>query len=120
MSDRIRLEGLRVFAKHGMLAGEAQVGQTFLVDVEVELDLASAAVSDDVADTVDYGKLASRVSELVSIERWNLIETVAERVCGLVLDDGRVECVTVTVHKPSAPIDVPFEDVSVTLTRRRS
>ncbi len=102
-----------------MLADEQEEGQVFSIDLTLELDLSRAGASDELADTVDYGDLARRVHERVSSERWNLIEKVAERVAALVLDDHRVGSVTVTVHKPDAPISVPCQDVSVSITRAR-
>lgn len=119
MSDRIRLEGIEAHGYHGVLPREQEQGQLFSVDVELEVDLAPAAASDDLADTVDYGDLARRVHALVETERWNLVERLASRVADLVLEDGRVAAVTVAVHKPQAPIPVPFRDVSVTVHRRR-
>ena len=77
------------------------------------------ATNDDLEATLDYGILAASIHERVSGEQWNLIERVAERVAELVLDDARVHHVAVTVHKPEAPIQVPFRDVSVTITRTR-
>lgn len=120
MTDRIVLAGLEVFARHGALATEAERGQTFKVDVVVSLDLAAAGASDDLADTVDYGALASRIHQVVANERWDLIERVAERVADTVLEDRRVRQVEATVHKPEAPIPLRFGDVSVTVIRARS
>jgi dihydroneopterin aldolase len=117
--DAIRILGLKVFAHHGVLPEERQSGQPFLIDLELRLDLAAAGHSDDVGDTVDYGNLAGRVHQLVKGQDLNLIESVATRVAGLVLEDPRVSEVTVTVHKPEAPIPFEFSDVSVAVTRRR-
>lgn len=119
MADRIKLTGIEVFAYHGVLAQEREHGQTFVVDVELSLDLAEAASSDDLADTVHYGELAQAVHDRVKEERWDLIERVAGRVAELVLEDSRVGEVEVTIHKPSAPIEVPFSDVAVTISRSR-
>lgn len=119
ISDRVRLTGLEVHAHHGVIPEEGEAGQRFLVDVEVDLDLGPALASDDLGATLDYGVLARRIVERITGERWNLIESVAGRVADLVLDDGRVSAVTVTVHKPDAPVGVAVDDVSVTLTRRR-
>ena len=113
----IRLTGIEVFARHGALAVERRRGQTFVVDLVIELDLSAAGESDDLADTVDYGMLAVKVHDLVAGERWNLIERVAARVAEMVLEFEAVQAVEVTVHKPQAPIPVPFEDVSVTIRR---
>lgn len=119
MPDRIQIVGIETYGYHGVLAGEQEQGQPFSVDVELEVDLAAAAESDDLADTVDYGALAERIHAVVEGERWNLIERLAARIARVVLEDARVEVVTVTVHKPQAPIRVPFGDVSVTVQRRR-
>lgn len=119
MTDQITLAGIEVFAYHGVLEREKQEGQLFVIDVVVELDVAEAATSDDLEATVDYGALAAFIHERVSQERWHLIETVAERVADLVLTDQKAEAVTVTVHKPQAPLEVPFRDVAVTVRRSR-
>jgi dihydroneopterin aldolase len=118
--DRITLTGLRATAFHGVLEQERRDGQLFVIDVTVHLSLGEAAASDDLDDTVHYGVLAEKVVEAVEADPVDLIETVAERVAAVALSFSRVEVVDVTVHKPSAPITVPFDDVSVTITRRRA
>lgn len=118
--DSIQLTGLRVFAFHGVLMGEREVGQEFVIDTKLELDLSAAAQSDDVANTIHYGELAEAIALAVQRDPVNLIESVAQRVVDLALAYSSVTSVTVTVHKPSAPITIPFDDVSVTLTRGRS
>ena len=115
--DTITLAGVEVFAHHGVYEEERKNGQTFIVDVTVTIDLRAAGQNDDLAATLHYGDMADAIHHRVSSERWDLIERVAERVAELVLEDGRVERVEVTVHKPQAPIKVPFGDVSVTITR---
>ncbi|HZM28628.1 MAG TPA: dihydroneopterin aldolase [Gemmatimonadales bacterium] len=117
MSDHMCLRGLRVHGRHGVYEFEREEGQEFLIDVDLELDLAAAGASDDVADTVHYGELADRLVAIVAGEPVNLIETLAERLASACLTDGRVAAVTVTVHKPSAPIPHTFADVSVTVRR---
>jgi dihydroneopterin aldolase len=117
--DQIRLTGISVRAHHGVYPEEQEQGQDFVVDLVAHLDLTAAGDSDRLEDTVDYGDLALRVHDLVATERWNLLERVAERVAQLVLEDERVREVEVTVHKPQAPIAVPFDDVSVTVRRWR-
>ena len=118
-ADEIRLSGIRVRAHHGVHPEEQEKGQEFMVDVVAQIDLSAAGESDRLKDTVDYGSLAQRIHDLVASERWNLLERVAERVAQLVLEDERVRDVEVTVHKPEAPIAVPFSDVSVTIRRWR-
>ena len=116
--DRIELRGLRAFGRHGVYDHERADGQEFVVDVRLELSLESALRSDAVTDTVHYGELAERVSDIVAGEPADLIETVAGRIADAVLEDPRVDEASVTVHKPSAPIAVAFGDVSVTVSRR--
>ena len=117
--DAITLTGLRARGHHGVFEHERRDGQDFIIDVRVTLDLARAASSDDVADTVHYGELAIAVVEAVESDPVDLIETVAERVAAVVLSHQAVHEVEVTVHKPQAPIPVPFDDVSVTIVRGR-
>lgn len=118
-ADRITLTGLRATAFHGVLAHERANGQLFLIDVVVHLSLRDAAVSDELSATIDYGDLANRIVGAVESDPVDLIETVAERVAALVLEYPLAMLVEVTVHKPSAPITVPFSDVSVTIMRGR-
>ena len=116
-ADSIILKGLRIPARHGVTGQERAAGQTFVVDVMARLDLSAAGRTDDLSETLDYGVLAEAIHRRVSGEQWNLIETVAERVADLVLENELVTRVAVTVHKPEAPIGVPFEDVAVTIVR---
>ncbi|MEW1706640.1 dihydroneopterin aldolase [Microbacterium sp. NPDC089190] len=118
--DHITLTGVRAFGYHGVYPDEKRDGQEFIVDATVVLPLARAAETDDVADTVHYGELAERIAVIVSGEPVDLLERLAARIADAVLRDERVESVTITVHKPAAPIPVPFADVSVTITRGRS
>lgn len=118
--DRITLSGLRAFAHHGVFDHERRDGQEFVIDVVAHLDLRGAAANDELAATVHYGELAEQVVAAVETDPVDLIETVAERVAAVVLAHGAVWQTTVTVHKPQAPITVPFADVSVTIVRGRS
>jgi dihydroneopterin aldolase len=115
--DRIRLTGLQVSARHGVLAQEKRDGQLFVIDLTCQL--APRPDLDDLSTTVDYAELAERVSALAAQGSLDLIETLAERIAAACLTDTRVAEVEVTVHKPQAPIPVPFTDVAVTITRRR-
>lgn len=117
--DRIALTGLEVHAHHGVFDFERERGQRFLIDVEVAVDLASAAAGDELSQTVHYGELAESVRAAVERDPVDLIETVAERVARVALGFAGVRETRVTVHKPDAPIDAPFADVSVTLVRAR-
>lgn len=119
MADRIELRGLRVRGHHGVFDHEKRDGQDFLVDVTVWMDLAAAAASDDLADTLDYGALAQTAADIVAGPPRDLIETVAAEIADAVLADPRVGEVEVTVHKPSAPIPLTFADVAVVARRAR-
>ena len=116
--DRILLSGLRVRGHHGVLPHEAQLGQVFVVDLELALDLAAAGRSDDLDRTVDYGSLAGRVAEVVGGRPRKLLEAVAEDVAQLVLADERVRQVRVRVTKPQASLPVDA-CVAVEITRDR-
>lgn len=118
--DRIQLEGIEVWAHHGVLAHERELGQRFTLDVVVELDLSDAAASDRLDATIDYGALAQRVHDAVASDPAQLLETVAGRVVALCLDDPRVEAAEVTLHKPCAPLGVLARDVAVQLRRERA
>lgn len=117
--DRLALRGLRAVGRHGVLAAERSSGQVFVVDAVLMLDTRAAAASDDLTDTVDYGLLAHRLVELVEGEPVNLIETLADRLATACLTDHRVVGVEVSVHKPAAPLSVPFDDIVVSITRAR-
>jgi dihydroneopterin aldolase len=120
MSDRITLKGLRARGRHGVLPAERAEGQDFLVDVALDLDLSAAARDDDLTKTVDYGVLAGRLVKVITGEPVDLIETLADRLVEVCLDDERVQTATVTVHKPHAPIPHEFADVAVRLRRGRA
>lgn len=118
--DRIELTGLRVRGNHGVFAHEKRDGQDFLVDLTVWADLAAAARTDDLADTLDYGALAQQAADVVAGPSRDLIETVAHEIAEAVLSgDPRVRSVQVRLHKPSAPIPLTFADVAVVVHRSR-
>lgn len=115
--DRIVVTGIRGHGRHGVFDHERRDGQEFAVDVELEVGTTAAARSDDLADTVDYGQVAIAVHALIVGEPVDLVETLAERVADACLAFGGVHAVSVTVHKPSAPIPVPFDDVQLRIRR---
>lgn len=117
--DRITLTGLRGYGHHGVFAHEKRDGQEFIVDVTLSVDMRAAALSDDVADTVHYGEVADDVVAAIEGPPVDLVETLAARIAAAVLARPAVRAVSVTVHKPSAPITVPFADVAVTIERTR-
>lgn len=118
--DRVALRGLKARGYHGVFPKEREEGQTFLVDLVLGLDTRPAAASDDLTRTAHYGVVAQEVVAVVEGEPVNLIETLAERIAQTCLKHEQIEEVEVTVHKPDAPITVPFDDVTVTITRSRA
>lgn len=117
--DRLTLTGLRAHGHHGVFDEERREGQEFVIDVELGLDTRAAAAGDDLAATVHYGELAERLHAAVATDPVDLIETLAERLAAVCLAEQPVVWVDVTVHKPHAPLRVPFHDVSLTIHRSR-
>lgn len=117
--DRLLIKDIRVFAHHGVLPSERDRGQHFYIDLELELDLGGAASSDELSDTLDYVKVASSVSRLATYERYQLIETLAEKIAEQVLSFEPVARVTVTVRKPEVTMPVRVEWVGISITRER-
>lgn len=117
--DLVRLTGVRAFGHHGVLEHEKRDGQDFVVDVAMTVDLRAAGTSDDLARTVNYAEVAADVVAVVTGPPRDLIETVAEEIAARTLARPLVEAVEVTVHKPQAPVGVPFADVEVVVRRER-
>ncbi|MEI7550538.1 MAG: dihydroneopterin aldolase [Actinomycetes bacterium] len=117
MTDSISITGIRGFGYHGVLPAERANGQEFIVDATLHLALAPAGTSDDLTKSVHYGEVANDVHAEIIGAPVNLIEALAERIASKILTRKLVQSVVVTVHKPTAPIEVPFSDVSVTITR---
>ena len=119
MTDRIHLRGVEAVGFHGVLPDEKRDGQTFVVDVVMELDLAQAGATDDLEDTVSYADIAGEVMTRITGPSFDLIERLADVIADDVLGHALVDAVTVTVHKPEAPVGHPFSDVAVEVHRRR-
>lgn len=117
MADQIIIRGIRGTGHHGVFEHERVTGQEFVVDVTLDVSTRAAAGSDALADTVDYGVVADRVHALITGEPVDLIETLAELIATACLAYSAVTAVEVRVHKPQAPIAVPFDDVEVRITR---
>lgn len=117
--DRIELTGLRAVGYHGVFEHERREGQEFGVDVVLHTDLSVAGGSDDLADTVNYADVALMVHARITGEPFDLIEALAEAIASDILADVRVQAVEVVVHKPSAPVQVAFDDIRVRVLRRR-
>ncbi len=117
--DAVSLTGISAIGHHGVFDFERRDGQPFLVDVILHLDLRPAGTSDDLTRTAHYGEVAELVSSIIAGKPFQLIEALAETIAAEILVRYPVEAVDVTVHKPKAPIPVPFGDVAVTIHRSR-
>lgn len=115
--DVIALRGITAEAVHGVLEKEWNAPQTFTVDLILWVDTDRAALSDDIADTVSYAEIAEKAHAILAGPSVRLIETLGHKIADAALEDSRVRGVEVIVHKPEAPIDVPFTDVSVTIRK---
>jgi 7,8-dihydroneopterin aldolase/epimerase/oxygenase len=118
MSDVISIKGIHGFGYHGVFEHEAKNGQDFFVDLELHLDLSKASITDDLNDTIDYGALSELVVEEITGARVQLIEKLAGRIADRVkATHPRIQRVTVTVHKPKAPVAAEVSDIAVTISR---
>ena len=117
--DRVAVSGIAATGFHGVFDHEKRDGQRFVVDVTLGIDTREAAASDDLADTVDYGAMAADVVAVIEGPALDLVETLAQRVADVCLAHELVQVVEVVVHKPEAPVGVPFGDVTVTIVRHR-
>lgn len=120
MSDLIRLTRIHGFGHHGLFEHERKDGQDFFVDLALSVDLDAASISDSIDDTVNYASITELVVDEITTNPVNLIETLASRIAQRVLaQHSKVMVVTVTVHKPQAPVAAQLEDISVEITRKR-
>ena len=120
MADLIRITGIKGFGYHGVFEAERANGQDFYVDVELEVDLTRASVSDDVKDTINYAEVTDLVVEEITSNPVNLIEKLAGRIAERVLNQHlKVQQVSVTVHKPQAPVAAQLKDIAVVVNRSR-
>jgi 7,8-dihydroneopterin aldolase/epimerase/oxygenase len=121
MSDTIFVKGLALHAYHGVMQHEGKVGQTFYVDLQLELELGNASRTDKLKDTVSYDSVIKTVTEAFCGRRYRLVEAAAGAVADAVLARcPQVRAARVTVHKPHAPVAATFEDVGVTIERARA
>jgi dihydroneopterin aldolase len=118
MADLIRITGIKGFGYHGVFEAERANGQDFYVDVELEVDLTRASVSDDVKDTINYAEVTDLVVEEITTNPVSLIEKLAGRIAERIkVNFAQAARVTVTVHKPQAPVSAEVKDISVTISR---
>jgi 7,8-dihydroneopterin aldolase/epimerase/oxygenase len=120
MSDAIFINGLVLHAYHGVMQHEAKVGQTFKLDLVLDIDLAEASRTDKLKNTVSYDAVVQTASEAFCAKRYRLVEAAAGAVADAVLAAcPAARRIRVTVHKPHAPIAANFDDVGVIIERAR-
>jgi len=117
--DRILLNGLTFFGRHGCHPAERELGQKFLVDIELECDLTAAGQSDALADTIDYVAIYDAAREVMEGEPAQLLESLAQRIADFALLDERVLSVWVRIRKPHVALPGPLESLGVEITRER-
>ena len=120
MTDTIFIKGLVIHARHGVMDHETEVGQRFVIDLELYSDLTESSRSDHLSDTVSYANVVTTAVAAFKNTNYKLLERAAGAVADAILAAfPRIRSVKVTVHKPHAPIAAIFEDVGVVLTRSR-
>ena len=117
MPDRILLQGIQFYGYHGVHDEERRLGQRFVVDVELRLDISGAASEDDVSATVDYGQVHTVVLEIGTRQQFKLLETLATRIASVILERFPIHEVTVRVTKPAPALPGVLAGVSVEVTR---
>ncbi len=121
MLATIRLKSLRFHGRHGVLPEEAALGQPWILDLDLVVDIAQAAATDDLAHTVNYAAVYELCRDIVTLERFSLVEALANRVLAAVLAaHPRVLSATLALHKPHAPIPGDHAGISLTTTLTRA
>jgi dihydroneopterin aldolase len=116
--DRVFLRGLTAECVIGFIDWERRVKQTVVVDLELPVDCRQAAVSDDVTDTVDYKKVSKRVLAFIEASEFKLVETLAQRLAMLILEEFAIEWIRLSINKPGAIRN--SRDVGVSIERSRA
>lgn len=117
--DYIAIDRLKVFCNHGVYDVEKATGQNFYVSAKLYVNTAKAAYNDDLSLSVNYAEVCHKITDFMQNNCFDLIETVANRLCDyLFAEYSLIRGISLTIHKPEAPIGLPFEDVSVNIERR--
>jgi dihydroneopterin aldolase len=120
MTDRIFITGVVIHARHGVMEHETEVGQRFVIDLELSADLSESSRTDRLADTVSYSNVVATATNAFKGSNYKLLERAAGAVADAVLSAfPKISVIEVTVHKPHAPIAAIFDDVGVVITRSR-
>ncbi|WP_418791359.1 dihydroneopterin aldolase [Phosphitispora sp. TUW77] len=117
VKDKILLSGMQFYGRHGVFPEEKSLGQKFIIDVELTLDLRKACVTDDVNHTINYADLYASVEKIVTQKNFNLIEALAESIAQEILQNNRIDQIKVKVCKPHAPINGIFDYMGCEIIR---
>jgi dihydroneopterin aldolase len=117
--DLIKITGIKAFGFHGVFESEKKSGQEFIVDLEYKYETNSAIDNDEIEQAIDYGSVILKVKSIVETGSKNLIETVADEIATELLSNFKINWVKVTLHKPHAPVDISFKDISVVVERSK-
>jgi len=117
--DTIKISGIKAFGFHGVFEEERKSGQDFIADIEFSYKTEDAIKTDDLAHAIDYGAIATLTKNIIEGEPRNLIEKVADEIAEKILKEFKVISVKVVLHKPHAPIDMKFTDISVSVERHK-
>lgn len=118
--DKIILENMAFHGYHGVLEEEKKLGQKFFVDAILYVDLKKAGETDCLNYTVNYGLVYEKIKEIVSFEKYNLLEALAERICKDILGSFKeIEKIMIKIKKPEAPVAGIFDYFAVQIERER-
>lgn len=115
----VGIEGLEAFGRHGVTDAEQELGQRFVIDLEIDLDQAPGTISDRLEDTVDYDAIADAVVEVVGGPSVRLLERLAQLIADRILEDTLASGATITVRKPHVALFHTVAATRVTIHRRR-
>ena len=116
--DCIRIKNLKIPARHGVYEFEKEKDGIFEIDINLYLPLLKAGKSDRLEDTINYEDIISTVTKAFTEKQYALVEAAAQSVCDRLLNDFKIDKITIRVRKPHAPIDADFEAVEVQLNRK--
>ena len=117
--DTIKITGIKTFGYHGVFEHEKDSGQEFIVDIEYKYETKDAISNDEIDNAIDYGAVILKVKSIVESGSKNLIETVANQIAYALLINFQINWVKVTLHKPHAPVEISFKDISIVVERSK-
>ncbi|SMG59055.1 dihydroneopterin aldolase [Paenibacillus aquistagni] len=118
--DRMKLKRMSFYGKHGVFEEERVLGQSWYVDLDLQIDMQAAGLDDNLEQSINYAELHAAVKQIVEQESYQLVETLTERIASMLLHQfSRINEATVRVTKPNPPFDIHFDGVTIEMTRAR-